>query len=114
MLDEPTNPLDMESIDALARCLKAFKGGVIIISHDMRLIGQVAEEIWVSDESELLESEYLNTKTDPLFLIYLLPLLTLDQVCDNKKIERFNGDINKFKLHTKKENQKKLTQHKNG
>mmetsp|Transcript_1146 Transcript_1146/g.2553 ORF Transcript_1146/g.2553 Transcript_1146/m.2553 type:complete len:694 (+) Transcript_1146:192-2273(+) len=81
MLDEPTNPLDMESIDALARCLNSFQGGVVIISHDMRLIGQCAKEIYI---------------------------------CDNKKIERYNGDIMKFKLHTKKENQKKLSQHKNG
>ena len=81
MLDEPTNPLDMESIDALARCLNSFQGGVIIISHDMRLIGQCAKEIYV---------------------------------CDNKKIERYNGDIMKFKLHQKKENAKKLSQHKNG
>ena len=33
-----TNPLDMESIDALARCLNKFKGGVLMISHDIRLI----------------------------------------------------------------------------
>jgi len=81
MLDEPTNPLDMESIDALARCLNNFQGGVIIISHDMRLIGQCAKEIYV---------------------------------CDNKCISKFTGDIMKFKLHQKKENAKKLSQHKNG
>lgn len=45
MLDEPTNPLDMESIDALARCINSFKGGVIMISHDMRLISQCAQQI---------------------------------------------------------------------
>ncbi len=53
MLDEPTNPLDMESIDALARCLQKFKGGVIVISHDMRLISQVAEEIYVCDKKAI-------------------------------------------------------------
>jgi ATP-binding cassette subfamily F protein 2 len=53
LLDEPTNPLDMESIDALARCLQKFKGGVIVISHDMRLISQVAEEIYVCDKKAI-------------------------------------------------------------
>ncbi|KZV79231.1 hypothetical protein EXIGLDRAFT_735425 [Exidia glandulosa HHB12029] len=46
LLDEPTNHLDMMSIDALARAIKEFEGGVVIVSHDFRLIEQVAEEIW--------------------------------------------------------------------
>mmetsp|Transcript_2137 Transcript_2137/g.3307 ORF Transcript_2137/g.3307 Transcript_2137/m.3307 type:complete len:468 (-) Transcript_2137:71-1474(-) len=53
LLDEPTNPLDMESIDALARCLKKFQGGVLMISHDMRLISQCAEEIYVCDNKKI-------------------------------------------------------------
>ena len=81
LLDEPTNPLDMESIDALARCINSFKGGVIMISHDMRLISQCAQQIYI---------------------------------CDHKKIERYGGDIMKFKLHSRKENSKKLAQHMNG
>lgn len=46
MLDEPTNSLDIETIDALAIAINEFKGGLVLISHDFRLISQVAEEIW--------------------------------------------------------------------
>lgn len=81
LFDEPTNPLDMESIDSLAICLNKFKGGVVMISHDMRLISQCAQEIYI---------------------------------CDNKEITKYKGDIMDFKLHQKKENNKKLAQHMNG
>jgi ATP-binding cassette subfamily F protein 2 len=49
LLDEPTNHLDMESIDSLAKAINDFEGGMILVSHDMRLISQVAKEIWLCD-----------------------------------------------------------------
>eukprot|EP00405_Crypthecodinium_cohnii_P013611 CAMPEP_0206448932 /NCGR_PEP_ID=MMETSP0324_2-20121206/17787_1 /ASSEMBLY_ACC=CAM_ASM_000836 /TAXON_ID=2866 /ORGANISM="Crypthecodinium cohnii, Strain Seligo" /LENGTH=614 /DNA_ID=CAMNT_0053918211 /DNA_START=97 /DNA_END=1941 /DNA_ORIENTATION=+ len=50
LLDEPTNHLDMTCIDALADAIKAFSGGTVLVSHDFRLIDQVAKEIWVCDK----------------------------------------------------------------
>jgi len=49
LLDEPTNHLDMESIDALADAINHWDGGMILVSHDFRLINQVAKEIWVCE-----------------------------------------------------------------
>ncbi|KAI8385008.1 P-loop containing nucleoside triphosphate hydrolase protein [Radiomyces spectabilis] len=46
LLDEPTNHLDMESIDSLANAINNFTGGVVLVSHDFRLISQVAKQIW--------------------------------------------------------------------
>ncbi|EIE26592.1 P-loop containing nucleoside triphosphate hydrolase protein [Coccomyxa subellipsoidea C-169] len=46
-LDEPTNNLDMETIDSLARAINNWDGGMVLVSHDFRLISQVAQEIWV-------------------------------------------------------------------
>ncbi|QCE09371.1 ABC transporter F family member 1-like [Vigna unguiculata] len=47
LLDEPTNHLDIETIDSLAEALNEWDGGMVLVSHDFRLINQVAHEIWV-------------------------------------------------------------------
>eukprot|EP01027_Heterolobosea_sp_BB2_P010164 GEZU01014945.1.p1 GENE.GEZU01014945.1~~GEZU01014945.1.p1 ORF type:complete len:579 (+),score=253.95 GEZU01014945.1:136-1872(+) len=49
LLDEPTNHLDIECIDALADAINEFEGGMVLVSHDFRLINQVAKEIWVCE-----------------------------------------------------------------
>jgi len=49
LLDEPTNHLDAESIDSLADAINRFQGGVVLVSHDFRLLSQVAKEIWLCD-----------------------------------------------------------------
>jgi len=53
LLDEPTNHLDMESIDSLAHAIKNFEGGLVLVSHDFRLINQVADTIWVCDKKKV-------------------------------------------------------------
>ena len=46
LLDEPTNHLDVDAIDGLASAIRNFNGGIVLVSHDFRLIDQVAGEIW--------------------------------------------------------------------
>lgn len=70
ILDEPTNHLDLETIDSLADAINAWDGGLVLVSHDFRLINQVAKEIWI---------------------------------CDHRKIEKWQGSIQSYKKHLRKE-----------
>ncbi|XP_064457982.1 ATP-binding cassette sub-family F member 1-like isoform X5 [Ornithodoros turicata] len=55
ILDEPTNNLDIESIDALADAIRDFEGGVIIVSHDERLIRETNCQLWVVEHKGIEE-----------------------------------------------------------
>lgn len=57
LLDEPTNHLDMDTIDALAEAVNDFQGGLVLVSHDFRLISQVAEEIWICENQAVTKWE---------------------------------------------------------
>ncbi|KAJ8256855.1 hypothetical protein COCON_G00190070 [Conger conger] len=57
VLDEPTNHLDMETIEALAKALNKFKGGVVLVSHDERLIRLVCKELWVCEGGKVRRVE---------------------------------------------------------
>eukprot|EP00918_Siedleckia_nematoides_P097348 GHVU01213455.1.p1 GENE.GHVU01213455.1~~GHVU01213455.1.p1 ORF type:complete len:631 (+),score=85.85 GHVU01213455.1:58-1950(+) len=56
-MDEPTNHLDIETIDALADAINEFEGGILLVSHDFRLISQVAQEIWVCEKETVTKWE---------------------------------------------------------
>merc|ERR1719391_154773 len=57
LLDEPTNHLDMETIDALADAINNFDGGVVLVSHDFRLIDQVADTIRICEKQTVTKWE---------------------------------------------------------
>jgi len=53
LFDEPTNHLDVDAIDLLAEAIKRYPGGLVLVSHDFRLIDQVAEQIWVVENKNV-------------------------------------------------------------
>jgi len=60
LLDEPTNHLDTEACDALMDAINKFEGGVIIVTHNERLLYQVPQRLIVFDKGKqsVYESNY--------------------------------------------------------
>ncbi|MBZ5700295.1 MAG: ATP-binding cassette domain-containing protein [Acidobacteriia bacterium] len=46
VLDEPTNNLDLESINALNIALQKYEGTVLLVTHDEDVLDEVATRIW--------------------------------------------------------------------
>ncbi|XP_034058130.1 ATP-binding cassette sub-family F member 1 [Gymnodraco acuticeps] len=55
ILDEPTNNLDIESIDALSEAINEYKGAVLIVSHDARLITETQCTMWVVEDRSVVQ-----------------------------------------------------------
>lgn len=46
VLDEPTNHLDVDAKEELKRALKAYKGSILLISHEPEFYNDVVTEVW--------------------------------------------------------------------
>ncbi|KAK8198557.1 translational elongation factor EF-1 alpha [Zalaria obscura] len=56
VLDEPTNYLDRDSLGALSKAIKAFEGGVIIITHSAEFTKDLTEEVWAVMDGRMTPS----------------------------------------------------------
>ncbi|KRZ87924.1 ATP-binding cassette sub-family F member 3 [Trichinella sp. T8] len=55
ILDEPTNHLDIETVDALGEAINQFNGGVIIVTHEERLISMVCKELVIVSDGKVTQ-----------------------------------------------------------
>jgi ATP-binding cassette subfamily F protein uup len=53
MLDEPTNHLDFDSIAWLEKYLAAYKGALLVVTHDRYFLDHVANQIFELDKGQL-------------------------------------------------------------
>ena len=58
LLDDPTNHLDADSIIWLRDYLKGYKGGLIVISHDVDLLDQVVNKVFHLDANRAAIDQY--------------------------------------------------------
>ncbi|KAL6175262.1 hypothetical protein ACLB2K_051904 [Fragaria x ananassa] len=53
LLDEPSNHLDLDAVEALIQGLVIFQGGILMVSHDEHLISGSVDELWVVSEGKI-------------------------------------------------------------
>ena len=59
LLDEPTNHLDIPAQEILQQVLDAYKGTIVLITHDRYLIDALATRIWeIAETSEVFAKHY--------------------------------------------------------
>ncbi len=55
ILDEPTNDLDIRTLEILEDYLDAFKGCIIVVSHDRYFLDRVTDHLFVFDENRIIK-----------------------------------------------------------
>ena len=68
LMDEPTNHMDMESIESLNTALDKFKGTLFFVSHDREFVSSIATRIIEIKSDRIIDftgnyEEYLLTQT---------------------------------------------------
>lgn len=69
VMDEPTNHMDMEAIEALNNALKLFEGTLIFVSHDREFVSSLATHIIDVKDKQLVSfhgtfDEYLASQAE--------------------------------------------------
>lgn len=57
LLDEPSNHLDLDAVEALIQGLVLFQGGVLMVSHDEHLISGSVDQLWAVSEGRVTPFE---------------------------------------------------------
>ncbi len=71
IMDEPTNHMDMEAIEALNIALKKFDGTLIFVSHDREFVSSLANHVIEIKDQEVVSfkgtyNEYLSSREEQL------------------------------------------------
>ena len=75
IMDEPTNDLDIPTINILEQYLANFQGALIFVSHDRYFVDKIAKKLYIFKGNGLLEesyqkySEYLEDEKDAKYIV---------------------------------------------
>ncbi|MDX9742454.1 MAG: ABC-F family ATP-binding cassette domain-containing protein [Arcobacteraceae bacterium] len=87
IMDEPTNDLDIPTINILEEYLQSFQGALIFVSHDRYFVDKIAKKLFIFKGDGLLEesfqkySEYLEDEKD----VRYVELMEKEELLNQKK-----------------------------
>lgn len=58
---QPTNHLDMETIDVMIEAVQSFGGAVVVVSHDQFFLEHVGKQFWALKDGRLKTFQALET-----------------------------------------------------
>lgn len=102
ILDEPTNFLDIESIEALEKLIKQYNGTVIVVSHDRKFIDNIADSIIVIKNKKMKQFDGNYTQYMEM-LKSKNKQSTNDKILLEFKIAKLNSEIAMSKDQKEKE-----------
>lgn len=101
ILDEPTNYLDRESLGALARAIRAFEGGVVMITHNSQFCDNLCPTVWH------LQNNTLDVKGDAEWMAEAAKeKMVVHQIDEADMVDKFGNTLEKKAAgpqYTKKE-----------
>lgn len=91
ILDEPTNDLDMETLDMLGEILMSYEGTLLLVSHDRDFLDQIVTKI-LSFEGDGIIDETIGGYSD-----YITSKLSKNNQNTENKVVKYNNNILKQK-----------------
>ncbi|WP_069638055.1 ribosomal protection-like ABC-F family protein [Campylobacter pinnipediorum] len=95
VLDEPTNDLDIATINILEDYLQSFTGAIIFVSHDRYFVDKIANKLWV----------FKNKKIDVIHTEYSVYLELEDEL---NQIDDFSKELETEQNNTQKNKTKSV------
>lgn len=82
IFDEPTNDLDLETLQILEKTLMDFEGSIILISHDRSFLSNITNRVWLLDDKKIEHFQAGYEQVSPY-----LEALTLNKQLEENKPE---------------------------
>ena len=105
IMDEPTNDLDIPTINILEQYLASFQGALIFVSHDRYFVDKIAKKLFIFKGNGILEesyqkySEYLEDEKDEKYV----------EEMEKQNLQIISKELEKQKEEEKPKQKTKLT-----
>ncbi len=105
IMDEPTNDLDIPTINILEQYLASFQGALIFVSHDRYFVDKIAKKLFIFKGNGILEesyqkySEYLEDEKDEKYV----------EEMEKQNLQIVSKELEKQKEEEKPKQKTKLT-----